>query len=63
MKKKILSVILSVVLCISMLSFTGCGKKNSKELVADGKYKGQELNCFLWPEYIPDSVISDFEEN
>ncbi len=61
MKKKILSVILAATLCISMLSFTGCGKKSSKGLAAGGKYKGQELNCFLWPEYIPDSVISDFE--
>lgn len=61
MKKRLLSILLVICFCVTMLSFTGCGKKSANNLAADGKYKGQELNVFLWPEYIPDSVISDFE--
>ncbi|MGN0484309.1 MAG: spermidine/putrescine ABC transporter substrate-binding protein [Lachnospiraceae bacterium] len=60
MKKKLISVLL----CITMLvSFAGCGGKSEEktEKVTD-KYDGQELNAFLWPEYIPDSVIQDFED-
>lgn len=61
MKKKLLAMIL----CISMVAaMTGCGgsKKSEDELAADGSYKGQELNVFLWPEYIPDDVIGEFED-
>lgn len=61
MKKKLFA----LVLCVSMVTaMTGCGgsKKSGGELAADGAYEGQELNLFLWPEYIPDSVIDDFED-
>ena len=61
MKKKWMA----VTLCVSLIvSLTGCGgkKKSKDELAAGGAYAGQELNVFLWPEYIPDDVISDFEE-
>lgn len=60
MKRKLLA----MGLCISMVAtMVGCGgeKKGGDELAADGAYKGQELNLFLWPEYIPDDVIDEFE--
>ena len=58
-RRKIFSILLSALVLISMI---GCGKEESADLAADGKYKGQELNLFLWPEYIPDDVIGDFEK-
>lgn len=61
MKKKLLA----IGLCLSMTAaMTGCGGSDSGggELAAGGAYKGQELNLFLWPEYIPDDVIGDFEK-
>ena len=67
MKKRWLSFIMVMVMIC--LSFAGCGSKKSskkKEVTSttkiSKKFKGQELNVFLWPEYIPDSVIKEFEE-
>lgn len=64
MKKRAFCVSMAAVMAVSMFSLTGCGESStdSAELAADGKYEGEELNCFLWPEYIPDSVISEFED-
>lgn len=60
MKKRLISIILCVVLGVSM---AGCGSKSSAdEKKETSKYAGEELNIFLWPEYIPDSVIADFED-
>lgn len=44
-------------------AMAGCGDsgKGGDKLVTDA-YKGQELNLFLWPEYIPDDVIEEFED-
>jgi spermidine/putrescine-binding protein len=36
-----------------ILTFTGCGKSNDD--------KGT-LNLFMWTEYLPESVITGFEE-
>ncbi len=67
MKKRWLSFIMAMVMIC--LSFAGCGGKKSskkKEVTSttkiSKKFKGQKLNVFLWPEYIPDSVIKEFEE-
>lgn len=53
MKKKILSVFVTVVLAVSMLA--GCGGGSSSA-------KNGELNIFIWTEYVPDSVIEKFQE-
>ncbi len=61
MKKRIFALGLSAV---TVMALAGCGGGSSSEtaeLAADGKYEGEELNVFLWPEYIPDDVIEDFE--
>lgn len=59
-------IVCAVLLCISL---TACGGKKSDDKIKLGdntkvtdKYKGEELNVFLWPEYIPDSVIKSFED-
>lgn len=68
MKKKWLSIFMCAVLvCMSLTACGGSKKSSSKDTVTSStkitkKYKGQELNVFLWPEYIPDSVISNFEK-
>lgn len=61
MKKRMMAMGLCMTMAVSM---AGCGGSSSSATaeVADGPYAGQELNVFLWPEYIPDSVIGDFED-
>jgi spermidine/putrescine transport system substrate-binding protein/spermidine/putrescine transport system permease protein len=49
-KKKIIS-LLMVVLIAASLTLSGCGSKD-KEV----------LNLFIWTEYIPQSVLDDFED-
>lgn len=44
---------LSLALLGTSVSLTGCGSK---------KAENGELNLFIWTEYVPDSVISDFEK-
>ncbi len=51
-KKRILSMVFAVILAASM--FSGCGKKNTGE--------NGTLNLFIWTEYVPDSVIENFED-
>lgn len=51
-KKRILAVVLSVMLVVSMFTFTGCGKSG----------ENGTLNLFIWTEYVPESVIKDFEK-
>ena len=41
------------------LSLTACGGGGSSE---NSSKDGGELNLYVWTEYIPDSVISDFED-
>lgn len=53
-KRKTVSIILSLVLAMTAVQLTGCGDKNSSE--------NGELNIFIWTEYVPDSVIDDFEK-
>ena len=53
-KRKTVSIILSLVLAMTAFQLTGCGDKNSSE--------NGELNIFIWTEYVPDSVIDDFEK-
>lgn len=38
------------------------GSASSGEAQADSSFKGQTLNIYAWPEYLPDDVISDFEK-
>ena len=53
-RKRAVSIALSLVLAMTAVNITGCGKK------ADST-KG-ELNLFIWTEYVPDEVIKDFEK-
>lgn len=51
-KKRILAAVLSIMLVASMFTFTGCGKSG----------ENGTLNLFIWTEYVPESVIKDFEK-
>lgn len=53
MKKKIISVIMSMVLAVSML--TGCGGSSSSA-------ENGVLNVFVWTEYVSEAAIAAFEE-
>lgn len=53
MKKKLLSLLMSVVLIACL--FAGCGKEASEES------KG-ELNVFIWTEYVSEAAIQAFEQ-
>ena len=53
MKKKLLSLLVSVALLSALL--TGCGKEAGEES------KG-ELNVFIWTEYVSESAIQAFEQ-
>lgn len=52
-RKRIVCVALSLMLVSSLAGFTGCGKKSASN---------GELNIFTWTEYVPESVIEDFEK-
>ena len=52
--KRVMSVMLSLALLGTSVSLTGCGSSKKAE--------NGELNLFIWTEYVPDSVISDFEK-
>lgn len=52
-RKRIVGVTLSLMLVLSFAGFTGCGKKSASN---------GELNIFTWTEYVPESVIQDFEK-
>lgn len=54
MKKVLSTIIASVIAIATCCSLTGCSDKNKGE-------KG-EINLFIWTEYVPDSVISKFED-
>ena len=51
-RKRAVSIALSLVLAMTAVNITGCGKK------ADST--NGELNLFIWTEYVPDEVIKDF---
>ena len=53
-RKRAVSIALSLVLAMTAVNITGCGKK------ADST--NGELNLFIWTEYVPDEVIKDFEK-
>ena len=53
--KRVMSVMLSLALLGTSVSLTGCGSSSKKA-------ENGELNLFIWTEYVPDSVISDFEK-
>ena len=53
MKRKLLSLVMSLVLVVGML--TGCG---SSEATAENG----EINVFVWSEYVPESVFEKFQE-
>ncbi len=53
MKKKFVKLMSMIMVLTAMVAMmTGCGKKSASD----------ELNIYIWSEYIPESVISDFEE-
>ena len=52
-RKRIVCVALSLMLVLSLAGCTGCGKKSASN---------GELNIFTWTEYVPESVIEDFEK-
>ncbi|MGI6057231.1 MAG: polyamine ABC transporter substrate-binding protein [Bilifractor sp.] len=54
---------------VAVSGLTGCGGSTASSSGAsvsgssgDGSYAGQTLSVYTWPEYIPDSVLSDFED-
>ena len=53
-RKRAVSIALSLVLAMTAVNITGCGKK------ADST--NGELNLFIWTEYVPDEVIKGFEK-
>ncbi|MDD3218915.1 MAG: spermidine/putrescine ABC transporter substrate-binding protein [Lachnospiraceae bacterium] len=55
MKKKICCMVVAASMVMAMV--TGCGGSSSSAGGENG-----ELNVFVWTEYVPDSVISGFEE-
>jgi spermidine/putrescine transport system substrate-binding protein len=44
------------------LAFTGCGKKTTAEADAATAAKPQELNLYIWTEYIDPDIITQFEK-
>ncbi len=56
MKKKFLTLSLLIIILISSVLFF------SNKNVRDNNYKNGELNVLNWTSYIPDDVISDFEQ-
>lgn len=56
MRRRVISVLLTTVMALSL---TACGGGSSSE---SSSKDGGELNLYVWTEYIPDSVISDFED-
>ena len=56
MKKRVISLMLTAAMTISMV-LTGCGSKETNAGADAG-----ELNLFIWTEYVPDSVIEKFKE-
>jgi len=58
MMRKIGALILTVALSVGLL--TGCGASAKAEAAGSGS---DEVNMIIWTEYIPDSVISGFEES
>ena len=55
MKKKFLSVLLCAALCTGMLA--GCGNSGKSS-----SGSSEELNLFIWSEYVTDEAIDGFEE-
>ena len=49
-KKRVLSIVLSVMLVSAMFAFTGCGN-------GSGSGANGELNIFTWTEYVPEAVM------
>ena len=58
MKKKVISMLLTAGLVLGLTACAG-GGGDSGEASASGK---GELNIFVWTEYVPESVVSAFEE-
>lgn len=56
MKKRIITAVL--VLALTAINISGCGAGAKSDAPAG---KG-ELNLFVWTEYLPDSVVSKFQE-
>ncbi len=56
MKKRMITVLL--VLALTAMNISGCGGGAKSDAPAG---KG-ELNLFVWTEYLPDSVVSKFQE-
>ena len=52
MKKRVCA---GLVILSAMLSMTGCGS-------GGGSGDAEELNVFIWTEYVPDSVVEAFED-
>lgn len=58
--KRVMSALLIGTMCLSMLA--GCGSsKESSNGKGDSKY-ADELNLYIWSEFIPEDTIKDFEE-
>lgn len=57
---------IAAVLSVAMLTagLSGCGSSSSgSSKLKDDTYKGMELSVYTWPEYIPDSVLTDFQND
>ena len=53
MKRKCISLLLITALTASL--FTGCGSKATSS-------SGEELNIYVWTEYVPQSVIDKLQK-
>ena len=60
MKKKITSMLALGLAAAMAVGITGCGINTSG--VSSSGADADSLNIFVWTEYIPDSVIQNFEK-
>lgn len=64
--KKIIVWGATVTLLLTSLLFSGCGASNANEnsetKSSDGSQNSKTLNVLCWSEYIPDSVLDDFQK-
>jgi spermidine/putrescine transport system permease protein len=57
--KKLICTLLVVTLTLSMLLLPGCGSSSGG---SGSSAPAQELNLFIWTEYLPQTVIDEFEK-
>lgn len=61
MKKKVLAAVLCAVMSLGMLSGCGSSQSSTQETSTQAS-ESDELNLFIWSEYVTDEAIDGFEE-